>query len=75
MQSRFTGEAVSISGHRFITAARCSACHVEHQGADHDLAAAPDLTCTQCHADLALSGRLPEGVVPGARESRPGEPR
>lgn len=72
-QSRFTGEMMSISGHRFMTAARCSACHIEHQGADHNLAAAPDLTCTQCHADLTLSGRLPEGVMPSNSDATQGE--
>lgn len=65
MQSRFTGETIAIAGHEFITAARCSSCHVEHKGPNHDLNAAPDVTCTQCHADLSLSGRLPEGVFRG----------
>ena len=31
----------------------CTACHRDHRGRDHDLAAVTDAACTACHADLA----------------------
>jgi hypothetical protein len=33
------------------TATSCSVCHLEHQGADHNLRTVDSKTCTQCHGD------------------------
>jgi len=38
--------------------AACSSCHIEHAGAMH-LAATPVRGCTQCHANLEITGRPP----------------
>lgn len=37
---------------RIPVAIDCASCHVEHQGADHDLTMVPDAACVRCHGQL-----------------------
>lgn len=58
-QSMFTGAGAHVPGASapVVMSSDCRACHVEHRGADANLSAVADRTCTQCHADLNAFGR------------------
>lgn len=48
---------MSMPGHPDVRlSGNCAACHMEHQGREHDLTAVSDQTCVKCHADLANEG-------------------
>jgi predicted CXXCH cytochrome family protein len=48
---------MSMPGHPEVRmSGNCAACHMEHQGRQHDLRAVSDQTCVRCHADLANQG-------------------
>ena len=51
----------------------CAACHQEHHGADHDLAAITDARCQACHTeryDSFADGHPDFGLWPTARRTR-----
>jgi predicted CXXCH cytochrome family protein len=57
------GEHSRIEGYsgKVLLASRCAACHVEHQGRNHNLNRVSDAVCTQCHANLERDGYDPSG--------------
>ncbi len=48
---------MAMPGHPELrVSANCAACHMEHNGLDHDLSAVSDQTCVKCHEDLQAKG-------------------
>lgn len=75
-QSIFRGESVLVSSSAapIKMSGDCSACHVEHRGADVRLTAVPDALCIRCHADLAAFGRLaPDAPMLAPEPAQPEE--
>ncbi len=58
VQRKYDGTQRVVTGlsQPVLMASMCAACHVEHQGAEHNLNSVDDGVCTQCHANLTRDG-------------------
>jgi hypothetical protein len=81
-QSMFRGDATIFTSQvgPVEMSGDCSACHVEHRGADTSLNLVHDRMCIACHRDLSRFGRVPPppivepGLTPAPTPPAPEEP-